>query len=68
MNKIDTAISAVDWQPELDELAERQKIAREMGGGDRIARQHAGGWHFEIGSTECLMMARSWKSARSPAK
>ena len=31
------------WQPELDELAERKRIAREMGGADRIARQHAGG-------------------------
>ncbi|MBN8926637.1 MAG: methylmalonyl-CoA carboxyltransferase [Rhodospirillales bacterium 69-11] len=34
---------ASDWQPELDELAERQRIARQMGGPDRIARQHAAG-------------------------
>jgi acetyl-CoA carboxylase carboxyltransferase component len=34
---------ATSWQPELDELAERQRIAREMGGPERIARQHAGG-------------------------
>ena len=35
--------SASAWQPELDELAERQRIARQMGGAERIARQHAGG-------------------------
>ena len=33
----------VGWEPELAELRERQRIAREMGGADRIARQHAGG-------------------------
>lgn len=43
MNKIDTDLSAAGWQPELEELAERQRIAREMGGRERIARQHAGG-------------------------
>jgi acetyl-CoA carboxylase carboxyltransferase component len=41
MNKIDTP-PATDWRPELEELAERRKIAREMGGAERIARQHAG--------------------------
>ena len=34
---------ATGWQPELDELAERKRIAQQMGGADRIARQHAGG-------------------------
>ena len=34
---------ATGWQPELDELAERKRIAREMGGPERIARQHAAG-------------------------
>jgi acetyl-CoA carboxylase carboxyltransferase component len=34
---------SVSWQAELDELAERKGIAREMGGPERIARQHAGG-------------------------
>ncbi|MDE2005742.1 MAG: methylmalonyl-CoA carboxyltransferase [Rhodospirillales bacterium] len=32
-----------DWQPELDQLAEREALAREMGGAERVARQHAGG-------------------------
>ncbi len=31
------------WQPELDELHQREKMAREMGGADKVARQHAGG-------------------------
>jgi acetyl-CoA carboxylase carboxyltransferase component len=31
------------WQKELDELAERQRIARQMGGKERVDRQHAGG-------------------------
>jgi acetyl-CoA carboxylase carboxyltransferase component len=34
------AASAESWQAELDELAERQRIARRMGGAERIARQH----------------------------
>ena len=31
------------WQPELDELRLREAYAREMGGSDKVARQHAGG-------------------------
>jgi acetyl-CoA carboxylase carboxyltransferase component len=31
------------WEPELLELRERQRIARQMGGTERIARQHAAG-------------------------
>ncbi|MEI6161032.1 MAG: carboxyl transferase domain-containing protein, partial [Roseococcus sp.] len=31
------------WQPELDELRAREAEARELGGADKIARQHAGG-------------------------
>lgn len=31
------------WQPELDELRRREALAREMGGADKVARQHAGG-------------------------
>ncbi|MGE0415909.1 MAG: acyl-CoA carboxylase subunit beta [Acetobacteraceae bacterium] len=34
---------ATGWQPELDELAERKRIAQQMGGAERIARQHASG-------------------------
>ncbi|MBV9861540.1 MAG: methylmalonyl-CoA carboxyltransferase [Alphaproteobacteria bacterium] len=31
------------WQPELDELREREALARRLGGPDKVARQHAGG-------------------------
>ncbi|MGD9804795.1 MAG: acyl-CoA carboxylase subunit beta [Hyphomicrobiaceae bacterium] len=31
------------WQPELDELHQRESMARQMGGADKVARQHAGG-------------------------
>jgi acetyl-CoA carboxylase carboxyltransferase component len=31
------------WQPELDELHDRERLAHEMGGADKVARQHAGG-------------------------
>ena len=31
------------WKPELDELRERERMAREMGGPDKVQRQHDGG-------------------------
>ena len=31
------------WEPELEELRQRQALAREMGGPDKIARQRAAG-------------------------
>jgi acetyl-CoA carboxylase carboxyltransferase component len=31
------------WQPELDELRERERRARELGGSDKVERQHKGG-------------------------
>jgi acetyl-CoA carboxylase carboxyltransferase component len=31
------------WQPELDELRERERLAAELGGADKVERQHAGG-------------------------
>jgi acetyl-CoA carboxylase carboxyltransferase component len=33
----------MSWQPELDELRERERLARELGGADKIARQHDAG-------------------------
>ncbi len=33
----------MDWQPELDELRERERLARELGGADKVERQHRGG-------------------------
>src|SRR5438552_14574838 len=31
------------WEPELEELARREALARRMGGEERVARQHASG-------------------------
>ena len=31
------------WQPELDELRRREALAQQMGGADKIKRQHDGG-------------------------
>jgi acetyl-CoA carboxylase carboxyltransferase component len=31
------------WEPELEELRRREALAREMGGPERVARQHASG-------------------------
>ncbi len=33
----------MSWKPELDELAKRQALAEEMGGADKVARQHSRG-------------------------
>src|ERR687888_158069 len=33
----------MSWGPELEELRRREKLAREMGGEERVARQHASG-------------------------
>ena len=31
------------WEPELEELRLRQALAQEMGGAERVERQHKGG-------------------------
>ncbi len=33
----------MSWQPEVDELRRREALARELGGPERVARQHAAG-------------------------
>src|SRR5258706_504519 len=33
----------MDWQKEMDELRRREAFAEELGGPERVARQHAGG-------------------------
>ena len=30
----------MSWEPELEELRQRQAMAREMGGPDKVERQH----------------------------
>ena len=34
---------SLSWNPELEELRQREAHARELGGADKIERQHAGG-------------------------
>jgi hypothetical protein len=31
------------WQPDLDELAQRETLAKRMGGEDKVKRQHEAG-------------------------
>ncbi|MEN3353315.1 MAG: hypothetical protein V7640_1473, partial [Betaproteobacteria bacterium] len=33
----------MSWKPEVDELKERQRLAQQMGGPERVRRQHEGG-------------------------
>ena len=33
----------MNWEPELEELRKRQALTRQMGGAERVARQHKGG-------------------------
>ncbi len=33
----------MNWQPELDELRQREALAKQMGGPDKVKRQHDGG-------------------------
>jgi len=39
----DTQPPSVGWEPELAELRHREALARQLGGPERVARQHAGG-------------------------
>jgi acetyl-CoA carboxylase carboxyltransferase component len=39
----DTQAKPAGWEPELAELRRRGALAAELGGADRVARQHAGG-------------------------
>jgi len=33
----------MSWQPDLEELRKREALARQMGGADKVKRQHQGG-------------------------
>ena len=56
------------WQPELDELREREELRARLGGADKIKRQHdAGKLTSANASTAWSIAAASMRSARSPA-
>src|ERR1700748_2363101 len=58
---------AVGWEPELAELRQRQALARELGGADRVARQHAGGRLTVRERIDCLLDPGSFREIGSIA-
>ena len=50
-----TPPGASSWEAELMELRERQALARELGGKERVARQHAGGRLTVRERIDCLL-------------
>ena len=59
----------MNWKPELDDLARREAFAREMGGVDKVKRQHDQGRLTVRERIDKLVRSRSpsTKSAPSPA-
>jgi len=55
------------WEPELAELRQRQALARELGGKDRVERQHAGGRLTVRERIDRLLDAGSFKEIGSIA-
>lgn len=52
-----------EWGDELDELGHRQQLAAEMGGEERIARQHAAGRLTVRERIDRLLDAGSWRES-----
>ena len=50
----------MSWQPEIDELRRREALARELGGPERVARQHASGRRTVRERIEALLDAGSF--------
>jgi acetyl-CoA carboxylase carboxyltransferase component len=62
------AETRMGWQPELDELRERERQARELGGADKVKRQHDAGKLTIRERVDGLVdQAAFTRSARSPA-
>lgn len=49
------------WEPELEELARRRALAHELGGAERVARQHASGRLTVRERIDLLLDAGSWR-------
>ncbi len=49
------------WEPELQELARRRALAHELGGAERVARQHATGRLTVRERIDALLDAGSWR-------
>src|SRR3954470_5847500 len=50
-----------EWDAELAELADRRRLAAEMGGEERVARQHAAGRLTVRERIDRLLDAGSWR-------
>lgn len=58
----------MNWKPELDDLARREAFAREMGGVDKVKRQHDQGRLTVRERIDKLVDQKaSTRSVRSPA-
>jgi acetyl-CoA carboxylase carboxyltransferase component len=55
------------WDPELAELAHRKQLAAELGGAERVARQHATGRRTVRERLDALLDAGSWREVGSVA-
>jgi acetyl-CoA carboxylase carboxyltransferase component len=55
------------WDPELTELAHRKTLAAELGGAERVARQHATGRLTVRERIDALLDAGSWQETGSIA-
>ncbi|MCH8142265.1 MAG: hypothetical protein IH908_11785 [Proteobacteria bacterium] len=53
----------MSWEEEIRELRERERLAFEMGGPEKVARQHEFNKRFANGSSRSVTQARSMKSA-----
>lgn len=57
----------MSWQKEIDELRERQRRAAQMGGAERVSRQHAGGKLTVRERLEALLDPKSFREVGSIA-
>ncbi|MEM1248483.1 MAG: carboxyl transferase, partial [Acidobacteriota bacterium] len=51
----------MSWKPEVDEISERKRLAREMGGEESVARQHSYGKFTIRERIEAVLDAGSFK-------
>jgi acetyl-CoA carboxylase carboxyltransferase component len=54
-------LRAMTWEPELEELARRRALVHELGGEERVARQHATGRRTVRERIDALLDDGSWR-------
>ena len=59
---------SMTWQPEIDELRQREQLARRMGGEEKVAKHHAQGRLTVRERIEALLdrrdVSRGWRAGR----